>query len=174
MPELSNIYLVGPMGAGKTTVGRELARRLKRNFIDVDHEIERRTGVRIPTIFEFEGESGFREREANLIEEICGNSGLVVATGGGVVLRPENRQRLHESGIVIYLHAPPHRLYERTRKDPNRPLLQVKDPEARIRELLAERDPLYRETAHLVIESPKGSVGTLVMALYKELKECGI
>jgi shikimate kinase len=115
-------------GAGKTTVGRQLARRLHRSFIDADHEIEARTGVRIPLIFDIEGEQGFRDREAKVIAELAAESNLVVATGGGAVLRPENRAAIKQGGTVIYLHAAPRLLFERTRLDPNRPLLQVADP----------------------------------------------
>ena len=120
------------MGAGKTTVGRQLARRLGRPFYDSDHEIVERTGVPIPTIFEIEGEDGFRRREAQTIRELTEDDGLVLATGGGVVLRAENRERLHDTGWVVYLNVPPVLLYERTRNDRNRPLLQVADPLTRL------------------------------------------
>lgn len=157
------------MGAGKTTVGRHLAKRLACKFIDADHELEARTGVRIPVIFDIEGEAGFRDREAKLLVELCQMSGLVVATGGGVVLREDNRKALRQAGTVLYLHAPPELLYERTRLDGNRPLLQVADPLGRLRELYAQRDPLYREVADIVIDSPAGSVGALVRRVEKEI-----
>lgn len=157
------------MGAGKTTVGRKLAHALGRTFIDADHELESRTGVRIPVIFDIEGETGFRDREARLLQELCAMPGLVVATGGGVVLREENRSLLRKAGTVLYLYAPPELLYERTRLDSNRPLLQVPDPLARLRELFGLRDPLYREVADIVIESPQGSVGALVKRVEKEV-----
>lgn len=169
----ANLFLVGMMGAGKTTVGRHLARRLNRRFIDADHELEARTGVRIPVIFDIEGEAGFREREAKLLGELCRMEDVVVATGGGVVLREDNRKLLRLAGKVMYLHAPPELLYERTRLDGNRPLLQVADPLGRLRDLYELRDPLYREVADIVIDSPAGSVGALVKRVEKEvLRPC--
>lgn len=147
-----NIYLIGLMGAGKTTVGRQLAKRLGRPFYDSDHEIVERTGVPIPTIFEIEGEEGFRRREVQIIHELTEAQGLVMATGGGAVLKPENRARLRDTGWVVYLNVQPVLLYERTRQDRNRPLLQVADPLKRLEELYALRDPLYRETAHLIVD----------------------
>jgi shikimate kinase len=165
-----NIYLVGLMGAGKTTIGRQLAKRLQRRFLDSDHEIEARTGVRIPVIFEIEGESGFRKRESQVLHELAAEPELVLATGGGAVLALENRQCLRDTGLVIYLHAPPEVLYERTRHDRNRPLLQVTEPLVRLRELYAARDPIYREIAHMVIESVEGAAGLLVQRIEKELR----
>lgn len=168
-----NIFLVGMPGAGKTTVGRQLARRLQRRFVDADHEIEARTGVRIPLIFDIEGEEGFRERESRVIEELAASRGQVVATGGGAVLRPQNRAFLRRGGIVVYLYAAPKLLFERTRLDPNRPLLQVPDPLAKLEELFALRDPLYREIADFVVSSPGGSAAQLVKQLERELgKRC--
>lgn len=158
----NNIYLVGMPGAGKTTVGRQLARRMQRSFIDADHEIEARTGVRIPLIFDIEGEQGFRDRESKVIAELAGESNLIVATGGGAVLRPQNRAALKQGGTVVYLHAVPRLLYERTRLDPNRPLLQVADPMSKIEELFAQRDPLYREVADIIVNSVGGSISHLV------------
>lgn len=169
----NNIYLVGMPGAGKTTLGRQLARRMRRSFVDVDHEIEARTGVRIPLIFDIEGEQGFRTRESKVLVELGSQSGLVVATGGGAVLRPENRAVLKQSGLVVYLHAQPHLLFERTRLDPNRPLLQVADPKKKLEELFAERDPLYREVADIIINSPGGGVSHLIRQIERELqKQC--
>lgn len=156
------------MGAGKTTVGRMLAKRLGRLFLDSDHEIVERTGVPIPTIFEIEGEDGFRRREAQTIYDLTGGSGLVLATGGGVVINPENRQRLHDTGWVVYLNVPPRLLYERTRHDRNRPLLQVDDPLVRLEELYAIRDPLYRETAHMVIDGSHLVAAGIVQYLQRE------
>lgn len=147
-----SVFLVGLMGAGKSTVGRLLARRLRARFLDADHEIEARTGVSIPTIFEIEGESGFRRRESAVVEELTREDGLVLATGGGAVLDPENRRHLRERGIVVYLSASPEVLYERTKSDRGRPLLQVEDRLAKLQALHALRDPLYREIAHLVVE----------------------
>jgi shikimate kinase len=158
----NNIYLVGMPGAGKTTVGRQLARRMQRSFIDADHEIEARTGVRIPLIFDIEGEQGFRDRESKVIAELAAESNLIVATGGGAVLRPQNRAALKQGGTVVYLHAAPRLLYERTRLDPNRPLLQVADPMSKIEELFAQRDPLYREVADIIVNSIGGSISHLV------------
>lgn len=168
-----NIYLVGMPGAGKTTIGRQLARRLQRKFVDADHEIESRTGVRIPVIFDIEGEQGFRDREAKVIAELAADSNLVVATGGGAVLRSTNRDVLKQSGTVVYLQAVPRLLFERTRLDPNRPLLQVANPLQKLDELFAQRDPLYREVADIVISSPGGSINRLVKQLERELqKQC--
>lgn len=158
------------MGAGKTTVGRQLAKRLQRRFLDSDHEIETRTGVRIPVIFEIEGEAGFRRRESQVLVELAGETDLVLATGGGAVLALQNRQCLRESGVVIYLHAPPDVLYERTRHDRNRPLLQVGDPLAKLQELYGQRDPIYRETAHIVIDSKSGAAGQLAQRIENELR----
>lgn len=169
----NNIYLVGMPGAGKTTVGRHLARRLQRTFIDADHEIEARTGVRIPVIFDIEGEQGFRQRESKVIAELAHESNLIIATGGGAVLRPENRAALRQGGTVIYLHATPRLIFERTRLDPNRPLLQVADPVQKIEELFALRDPLYREVADIIINSTGGSISHLVKQVERELhRQC--
>lgn len=173
MQERDNIYLVGLMGAGKTTVGRQLARRLGRAFFDSDHEIEARTGVRIPTIFEIEGEDGFRRREAQTIAELTAESNVVLATGGGVILNPENRRRLHSTGWVVYLNVPPLLLYERTKHDRNRPLLRVADPLAKLEELHAARDPLYREAAHLVVDGSRLVANGVVQYLIREFhKQC--
>jgi len=166
----TNIYLVGMMGAGKTTVGRQLAKRLGRAFIDADHEIEARAGVPIPTIFELEGEVGFRRRESAVIEDLARERSLVVATGGGVVMSPDNRAALAASGFVVYLNVPVNVLFDRTRRDRNRPLLQVENPRGRIEALHALRDPLYREIADLVIDSGRGSSGGVVATLEQELK----
>lgn len=169
----NNIYLVGMPGAGKTTIGRQLARRLQRTFVDADHEIESRTGVRIPLIFDIEGEQGFRERESKVIADLAADTNLVVATGGGAVLRPANRVALKQSGTVVYLQAAPRLLFERTRLDPNRPLLQVANPMQKIEELYAQRDPLYREVADIVVNSLGGSISHLVKQLERELqKQC--
>ena len=167
MKGASNIYLAGLMGAGKSTVGRLLARRLKLRFFDSDHEIERRCGVKIPVVFEIEGEAGFRAREAQIIAELTALDSIVLATGGGAVLSAQNRQHLTERGFVVYLRASPEDLYERVRHDRNRPLLATADPLARLRELFAERDPLYREVADLVLET--GAQGVQVLA--RELLE---
>jgi shikimate kinase len=166
-----NVYLVGLMGAGKTTIGRSLAKRLNLDFIDSDREIEARTGVTIPTIFEIEGEEGFRKREAQVIDELSRLSGRVMATGGGVVLRPENRANLRANGFVVYLNVPPHTLWERTRHDRNRPLLQVDDPLLKLKELYAQRDPFYREVADLVVDSSRINAQGVLQLLIKEVGE---
>lgn len=153
-----NLFLVGLMGAGKSTLGRSLARRLGKRFVDADHELEVRTGVGIPTIFEVEGEPGFRDREEALCAELAALSGVVLATGGGVVLREASRRRLREGGSVLYLHAPPEVLWQRLRGSRHRPLLQTSDPRARLADLYALRDPLYREVAHHVVESEREGV----------------
>lgn len=158
------------MGAGKTVVGRQLAKRLRRRFVDSDHEIEARTGVRIPTIFEFEGEGGFRKREALVLGELCREKDLVLATGGGAVLAPENRQAMRDTGVIVYLCASPEILYERTRHDRNRPLLQVENPLAKLTELYAQRDPIYRSIADLVVEGRHGAATTLAQHLETELR----
>jgi len=164
-----NLILVGMMGAGKTTVGRLLARRLKRELYDSDHEIERRCGVRIPVIFDIEGEAGFRAREAQVITELCARKGIVLATGGGAVLDAENRRRLAASGTVIYLHARPASLWQRVRHDRNRPLLATADPQKKLEQLYAERDPLYREVAAIVVDTGRQSVQALTRDLLAQL-----
>jgi shikimate kinase len=169
MQHTGNIYLVGMMGAGKSTVGRMLARRLKLRFVDSDHEIEARCGVRIPVIFEIEGEAGFRAREAQALAEIVALPGIVLATGGGVVLLPENRRRLAAHGTVVYLRATPEHLYERVRQDRNRPLLATGDPLTRLRELYRARDPLYREVADLIVDTGRQSVQVLARGLLEQL-----
>lgn len=170
MTRCANIYLVGLMGAGKTTVGRQLAKRLNRRFFDSDHEVESRTGVRVPVIFEIEGESGFRKRESQILAELSQEPDLVVATGGGAVLSEENRRCLRDTGVVVYLSAPPAVLFERTRLDRNRPLLQVEDPLAKLTELFQQRDPLYREVADIVVEGKDGCAASLVQQIEKELQ----
>lgn len=163
-----NLHLVGLMGSGKTTVGRHLAKRLARDFLDSDHEIEARTGVRIPIIFEIEGEAGFRRREAQVIGELTARQNVVLATGGGAVLDAQNRALLRERGWTVYLEAAPALLVERTRYDKNRPLLQVENPLERLERLYAERDPLYREIAHCVVHCGEMPLYLLVQFLFKE------
>ena len=168
-----NVFLIGPMGAGKTTIGRQLARSLKLEFVDSDHEVERRTGADIPWIFDIEGEAGFRRRERAVIEELCSRRGLVVATGGGVVLDPCNRADLARSGTVIYLSASPDRIYARTVKSQHRPLLRTADPRARIEQIVAEREPLYREIADIVVDTERRGVSSAVSFIVKQLRERG-
>ena len=170
----ANVFFVGLMGAGKTTVGRAIARRLGRPFFDSDHEVEARTGVRIPVIFEHEGEAGFREREAQVIRDLTAREGIVLATGGGAILRPENREYLNTRGLVVYLRANPHDLWLRTRKDKNRPLLQTEDPRARLEALYSVRDPLYRECAHFIVETGRPSVNGLVNMVLMQLEVAGV
>ena len=166
-----NIFLVGLMGAGKTTVGRMLARRLKLRFVDSDQEIERRCGVKLPVIFEIEGEAGFRAREEQAIAELTALEGIVLATGGGAVLAGDSRRRLASRGTVVYLNASPEDLFERVRHDRNRPLLATADPLARLRELHAQRDALYRSVADLVVDTGAQSVQVLVQDLVPRLEE---
>lgn len=167
----TNLFLVGMMGAGKTTVGRMLARRLSRRFMDSDAEIEARCGVRIPLIFEIEGEGGFRLRERTIIAELTALENIVLATGGGVILAAENRRVLAQRGTVIYLCAQPADLYRRLRNDRNRPLLMTADPLRRLEELYAQRDPLYREAAHIVVETGRQKVQLLARQLLARLDE---
>ena len=149
----SNIFLIGPMGAGKSTIGRRLATALDKDFVDADHALEERTGVGIPLIFELEGEAGFRKRESEMLARLVTREGIVLATGGGVVLSAGNRALLAEHGFVIYLEAPVELLVARVARDRHRPLLQTADPKATMRELVRVRDPLYRECADAVVRS---------------------
>lgn len=165
----TNIILVGMMGAGKTTIGKALANSLGKEFIDSDHEIQDRTGVKIPVIFEIEGEAGFRKRESEVLIELVKKNNIILATGGGAVLSRENRQLLRRGGIVIYLRATVNDLYRRTRHDKNRPLLQTQNLFARLNELYVQRDALYRETSHVIIDSGKQGVRFLVQKLINKL-----
>jgi shikimate kinase len=157
------------MGSGKTTVGKLLAKANSLTFYDSDHEIERRTGVKIPLVFELEGEAGFRKREAQVIAELATRQNIVLATGGGAVLMDQNRQALTKNGIVIYLCASVNELCHRTRGDRNRPLLQTNDPRARFEALYAERDPLYREIADMVVETGGQPVSAIVQLIQHNL-----
>ena len=169
MSKRDNLYLVGLMGAGKTTVGRLLAKHYGCTFYDSDHEIEARTGVKIPVIFEIEGEAGFRKREETVIAELTALSGIVLATGGGAILSAVNRDNLRKNGVVVYLRGTPEHLYERTRHDRNRPLLQIDNPLARLRELYKQRDPLYRDVADIVVDTGRQSVAGMTRVLYDKL-----
>jgi shikimate kinase len=153
MSRVNNIYLIGPMGVGKTTIGRQLAKALQRPFYDSDKFIEQKTGVDIATIFEFEGEQGFRKREHKVIQELTQIQNIILATGGGVVVNEDNRRLLKQLGFVIYLQCSVERLYERTRKDTQRPLLQTENPRQRIEQLLKQREPLYSSCADLTINT---------------------
>lgn len=168
-PKNNNIFLVGLMGAGKTTIGRLLARKLNRRFVDADHEIEARTGATIPWIFEIEGEACFRRREADVIRDLSAQQGLVLATGGGAVLNPVSRALLAERGTVIYLRASIGSILQRTAHDKNRPLLQTADPRGKLEQLWTERDPLYREIADLVIDTGRPNVQSMVQTILDQL-----
>lgn len=159
------IFLIGMMGAGKSTVGRLLASQLHFEFVDSDRELEARSGVPIPTIFEIEGEAGFRRREAALLDELTQRHRIVLATGGGAILDPGAREALKQRGLVIYLRTSIEEILRRTRNDRSRPLLQTADPRARIDELLAQREPLYAATADLVFQSAASNPRRLVSRL---------
>ncbi len=150
-----NLFLVGPMGVGKSTIGRILAAELNLSFCDSDRVIEERTGADIPWIFDMEGEAGFREREAAVLKELAAEPGLVIATGGGIILQPQNREVMKASGTVFYLTASVEQLVERTARDKKRPLLQVDNPRQKIIELLALRDPLYRDVADFMVNTDR-------------------
>lgn len=167
--QIQNLFLIGPMGAGKTTVGRQLAEMLRMEFLDSDQEIQRRTGVDIPTIFEFEGEQGFRNREQNVIDELTAREGIILATGGGAVLRDSNRQFLSSRGFVVYLHCTPEQQYERTFRDRNRPLLHTEDPLDKLRSLMQIREPLYRQIADAVVSTEGRNTQSVVREIMSRL-----
>lgn len=169
MTKPGNLFLVGLMGAGKTTLGKALAKRLHLPFRDSDHEIEQRTGAAIPLIFELEGEAGFRARESAMLAELVKHGPLVLATGGGAVLDPANRILLKQHGRVIYLYAPIEQLLKRTANTRHRPLLHTPDPRARLEELLRVRDPLYREIADILIETGGRGVNSVVEEIVTRL-----
>lgn len=165
-----SIFLVGPMGAGKSTIGRLLSSELGLDFFDSDKVIEDRCGANIPWIFDVEGEAGFREREIQVIDELSQRSGIVLATGGGVIMKADNRRHLSARGTVVYLRTTVAQQLARTAKDKNRPLLQADNPEHILRELFLTRDPLYKEVADLVIETDKRNPRWVVQELKKRLK----
>jgi len=165
-----NLFLTGPMGAGKSTIGRQLSRQLRMVFYDSDREIENRTGVDIPLIFELEGEQGFRRRERLVIDELTSLPNIVLATGGGAILDADNRKHLAERGLVIYLHASVNQQLARTKHDRNRPLLQTDNPRQRLEDLMQLRDPLYREIADLVIDTDGKRVMAVVNQIIRKLK----
>ena len=169
-PSMTSIFLIGPMGAGKSSVGRALARRLGQRFVDSDREIVERCGVDIPTIFEYEGEAGFRERESRMLDELTALPDIVLATGGGAVLREDNRRRLAERGHVVLLSVDLSEQLRRVAFDPNRPLLQSADPEARLRELMAERTPIYRALADVEISTDSRRMYHVVTRILRHLK----
>ena len=166
---MRNLILVGPMGAGKSTIGRLLAKELRLPFKDSDKEIEQRTGADIPWIFDVEGEQGFREREQAVIEDLCAVDGLVLATGGGAVMRPENRAALRAGGRVVYLHASVEQQIDRTSRDRNRPLLRAANPGKVLSDLFAIRDPLYREIADVVIQTDERAPRLVVQEILDRL-----
>jgi shikimate kinase len=165
-----NLILVGMMGSGKTTMGRALARHLGKSFVDSDEEIIKRTGVTVPHIFDIEGESGFRLRETAIIHDLVGRENTVLATGGGAVLTEQNRTMLQQNGIVIYIKASVHDLWQRTKHDRNRPLLQTGDPHAKLNELYQQRDPLYQQVSDIVVQSGKQSVHALMLQLADKIE----
>jgi len=169
MSTLNRIFLIGPMGAGKTTVGRVLADSVGLSFFDSDLEIQRRTGVDISTIFSIEGEIGFRNRETQVIDLLSCMDNIVLATGGGVVLDAANRQRLSERGIVVYLFCSPEFQFERTSRDKGRPLLRSEDPLGTLRGLMEQRDPLYRSIADHVVSTEGRSAASIVKEIKRKL-----
>jgi shikimate kinase len=169
-----SIALVSMPGGGKSTIGRHLARRLNRDFVDSDVVIERRIGCSIRAFFEREGEERFRDVEQQVIAELASESDLVLATGGGAVLRQANREALNQGAVVVYLRSTPEDLFRRLRHDAKRPLLQVADPLARLREMHAIRDPLYRQTAHFHVDTGRPSVPTLVNMILMQLELAGV
>ena len=171
MDKRDNIYLIGPMGVGKSTIGRLLAAQLNMPFFDSDREIEFVTGADIPWIFDVEGEQGFRIREARMIDTLTQREGIILATGGGAILSPESRRNLHSRGIVVYLRASVAQQLERTGKDKNRPLLQTENPLAKIKELIKIREPLYRETAHVTIDTSRRSPRSVSTEIVRQLHE---
>ena len=166
-----NIFLVGLMGSGKTTIGKALAKRLNLRFVDADHEIEARTGASIPLIFEIEGEASFRQREADVIRDLTAQQGIVLATGGGAVLNEQSRRWLHERGTVVYLKATVASILQRTSHDRNRPLLQTADPKAKIEELSRQRAPRYQEVEHITIETGRPNVQSVVQNILAQLEQ---
>ncbi|MDB9751797.1 shikimate kinase AroK [Gammaproteobacteria bacterium] len=169
MKNTNNIILIGPMGTGKTTIGRQLAKNLSVSFYDSDHEIEKRTGVKIALIFEIEGVEGFRRRETQILNELSQMNNIVLSTGGGAVTRAENRKTLKNNGHIIYLKSSPEILFKRTADDKNRPLLQTDDRLSQIRKILAEREPIYIEMADEVIDSEKKSSKQIIQKILEQI-----
>ena len=167
----SKIFLIGPMGAGKSTIGKRLAQLIGAEFVDSDREIERHTGANIPLIFELEGEAGFRQRESQILDELTQRSNIVLATGGGAILDPDNRKHLGERGTVIYLHTTVTQQLKRTARDRNRPLLQTEDPRQRLLDLMQAREPLYREIADIVINTDGKHVKDVVREILGKLEQ---
>lgn len=165
------IFLVGMMGAGKTTLGRQLARHLKRDFFDLDHELEARCGVSVATIFDIEGEQGFRRRESMELDICSRRPTIVLATGGGAILSEKNRNMLSQRGTVVYLRASASELYKRLERDKTRPLLQTANPQQRIADLVKQREPLYEQTADIIFETGSAPVHLAAKQLLNVLKE---
>lgn len=170
---MGSVYLIGPMGSGKSAVGRQLAREIRLDFYDTDQEIETRTGVDIAFIFEKEGEAGFRQREREMIAELTQLDNIVLATGGGSILDPDNRHRLAKQGTVVYLRTSVEQQLSRTRRSKERPLLNGDDPKGVLTELMAIREPLYQEVADLVVETDGRRVKTVAREIKKRLEERG-
>lgn len=169
MSKIDNIFLIGPMGAGKSSIGRKLSSKLARPFWDSDKVLEQRTGVDIPTIFEFEGEDGFRERESRIIDELSQKSGIVLATGGGAVLQEQNRDWLQTRGLVVYLCAAVNTQLRRTARNRNRPLLHAVNPRAKLMQLFEQRDPFYRQIADIVVSTDNLSIAVVTDGLLRQL-----
>ena len=167
MPQ--NIFLVGPMGAGKTSIGKRLAKRLKRSFVDSDRTLEERTGVAITTIFELEGEDGFRDRETKILQELANLDNTVIATGGGIIVRESNRSLLKENGTIVYLQASVDSQLKRTRHDKKRPLLQTKNRRDKLQILAKQRDPIYKSLADIVIHTDSQSISHSISQIIKQL-----
>lgn len=166
-----NIILIGPMGVGKTTIGRHLAKQMHKRFVDSDHAIEERTGVAISLIFDIEGEQGFRDREEKMIAELVAKENIVLATGGGAVLREANRGKLRAGGTVVYLHASVDTQLRRTRNAKNRPLLQTENPRDRLESLMRVREPLYRETADIVVNADRQAAAQVAKIIIRKLQQ---
>lgn len=166
----SNIFFIGPMGAGKTTIGRSLANSLRLEFVDSDHEIEARAGANIAWIFDVEGEEGFRNREEAVIDELSLSKGIVLATGGGAILRKETRERLKQRGVVVYLKASAEQILQRTAKDKKRPLLQTKNRDKVVKELLEKREPLYQEIADITIATGNDKISDITQSILRQIK----
>lgn len=171
MSQSKNIYFIGLMGAGKTTIGKQLAKRLGKTFYDADHEIEARMGVKIPVIFDLEGEAGFRKRESAVIKDLVELNNIVLATGGGVVISSLNREALKNSGCVIYLRATVNDLWKRMRYDKQRPLLQNVDVRTKLEELYNARHPLYMQVADIVVDTGRQPASALINKIEKSLLE---
>lgn len=166
-----NIFLIGPMGAGKSTIGRQLARLLNMEFVDSDQQIEKRTGATIALIFEIEGEAGFRSREAAVIDELSAQPNTVLATGGGAILNEHTRRILRNRGSVVYLHAALDTLFERTRASRNRPLLETEDRRGKLEQIMREREPLYRQEADIVVDTDRRSALSVAREIADKLED---